>query len=649
MLSSARLGLLTAAVTTAITASVLPAVVSPADGAAGPTVSVHGRLLVVPAETPGGATRYGVALADGDIVPVRGAFDPDLRSGATFGGRLRVPGGVVQALSSRGESGARAALRVVDRRSLTLSVVGTPSISPADVSASVTPTTHQQFVAAIDNKGSLQTDSQLLAHVSAVGAYWEGESNGAISGITVPGAVTHYSTSLSTTDCGLGGDFFDVVQEAAEEFPSLDLSQSSPDQLVLFVPQSCKSGGVVGEGTLGDSFATGGALVVKATAAIEGTYAHETGHNYGFAHANARVGNRSLEYYGVYDVMGFALDGFNQLTALSTPFRVFQGVTDPGEIQDVDLGDGTSAVHATATIKPRSDDSGIRSVRVTNPDNGEDLYVDYRSGTGQDADSFYSGADGLYLTYDNDLSKKLFYGPGVTVNAARGGSGEDVLANASGKTFLGTGSSWSSASGLLTVTVTSLSPTGADVAVDYAPAQSFTSVGTPVIGGSVQVGGTVTLDPGTWSPTPDTTSVRWTADGQPVPDLNDRTRFKAPSSLAGTTLVATVTQRKLGFTPSSAHSAGVEVTRGTLASSRPTIVGSARVGEVLRARSGAWTAGARFSYAWFASGTRIRHQSTPRLTLTKAQKGKRIAVKVTGVKPGYTTVSRTSAQTPKVR
>ena len=48
-----------------------------------------------------------------------------------------------------------------------------------------------------------------------------------------------------------------------------------------------------------------------------------------------------MEYYGAYDVMGFALGGYNQLTALSTPFRVFQGITDAGEIRDVPLGDRT--------------------------------------------------------------------------------------------------------------------------------------------------------------------------------------------------------------------------------------------------------------------------------------------------------------------
>ena len=97
-----------------------------------------------------------------------------------------------------------------------------------------------------------------------------------------------------------------------------------------------------------------------------------------------------MEYYGIYDVMGFALPpAYNQLTALSTPFRVFQGVTDAGEIQDVDLGTKTVAVHATATIKPRSDGSGLRSVRVVDPDTGETLYLDYRSGTGEDAGSAY--------------------------------------------------------------------------------------------------------------------------------------------------------------------------------------------------------------------------------------------------------------------
>jgi hypothetical protein len=140
---------------------------------------------------------------------------------------------------------------------------------------------------------------------------------------------------------------------------------------VVFVPPSCSSGGMVGEGTIDASFASGGALIVKAGTAIDGTYAHESGHNYGFTHANARRFGSSVEYYGAYDVMGFALGGYNQLTALSTPYRVFQGITDVGEIKDVSLGSTSRGVRATATIRPRSHDAGLRSVRVVDPGTGK--------------------------------------------------------------------------------------------------------------------------------------------------------------------------------------------------------------------------------------------------------------------------------------
>jgi hypothetical protein len=825
MLSSARLGLLGAALLTAAGVTTTPGLLGPAAAAPGPTVSVHGRLLVVPAETPGGHPAYAVALDDGDIVPVRGSFAPDVRTGAVFDGRLGIPTGVVDTMLRRGETGRTAALRIVDRRSLSLRVVG--SASATAVSPAVTPTAHQQYIAALDNKGSLgQTDSALLGHVTTVGTYWQGESNGAISSIGVPATVKHYNTGVSTTDCGLGNDFFDVVEEAAAKFPGIDMFGGT-DQLVLFVSSACQSGGIVGEGTIGASFASGGALVVKAGTAIDGTYAHETGHNYGFEHANARWAGTSMEYYGIYDVMGFALSGVNQLTALSTPFRVFQGITDAGEIQDVALGDQSTAVHVSATIRPRSDATGLRSVRVSDPDTGEKLYLDYRSGTGQDDGSAYLDEWGL-----NSNKGVVWYAPGVTVNAARSGGGVDTfVVDGSGDTSLGAGATWTNASGNLAVHVTAVSASGADVTVDFTPPQDFTSVGTPVIGGNVSVGGSVSLDTGTWSPTPTSTTVRWTADGSPVANTNDKTSFVPAAGLVGKQLVATVTQARAGYKTTTVQSSPVTVGQGTipvttdpaitgtaqvgftlhaqtgtwtstvstvsstwqwradgvdipgattadytvqdddvgsaitvaqrltatgyqartlvsgatdavpepviapapvptiggtprvgapltaqpgswmsgvslayqwyvggdlvagatgttytptvgdlgrtvhvevtasradypsltqasaesvavatgvLASSKPTISGKPQVGKTLTARPGSWTTGTTFSYAWYADGTRIKHQTAARLTLTKAQKGMRITVKVTGSKPGYTSVTKKSARTPKV-
>ena len=120
----AFLMLLTAGLAATLSAVALPA--TSAGAAPRSTVHVHGRLLVLPSEQQGVATRYAVALADGDIVRVRGSFDAGTRTGALFDGRLSVPGSVVQTLVARGQSEPSAALREVDRRSL---VRGFPSVS----------------------------------------------------------------------------------------------------------------------------------------------------------------------------------------------------------------------------------------------------------------------------------------------------------------------------------------------------------------------------------------------------------------------------------------------------------------------------------------------------------------------------------------
>lgn len=434
--------------------------------------------------------------------------------------------------------------------------MGTPSITAPTVTADSSGTTvHAQYVAAIDNEGPLgQTDAQLLGHVSNVGSYWGGQSGGSMS-VSVPATVTHYDTKVASTTCGLGSsgaDFTAIVQEAMAKFPGIN-PFAGTDQLVVFVPPSCFDGSTVGRGTVGSSFASGGVLVAESSASIEGVYAHETGHNYGFQHADARLSGTPLEYYGIYDVMGFAMPAqYNMLTALSTPYRVFQGVTDAGEIQTVDLGDRRSAVHATATLAPRSSTTGLRSVRVQDPDTGENLYLDYRSGTGQDTSSAYAASVALAA------SATIRYAPGVTINAARGSGGTDTLVlDGSGHTSLPAGMSWTNASGRLTVTVTAIGAAGATVSVDYRPALVLTS-------------------------------------------------------------------------------------------SRPRIKGKAVVGHTLKARRGTWTTGTTFAYRWFADGKRIKHRTARTLTLAKAQRGHRITVRVTGSKPGYTTVSRTSAKTRKV-
>ena len=617
------------------------------------TVPVHGRLLVVPSERPGGHPSYGVALADGDIVPVRGSFDPSVRTGAMFHGRLALPASVTGALARRGAVADKrsAALRLVDQRALTLPVVGTPSVEAA-VAPQLTGTVHRQFVAAIDNKGALgQSDAALLGHVSKVGGYWQDESNGAISGMVVPATVKHYNTAVATTDCGLGDDFFSLVEEAEAKFPGID-PFAGTDQLVVFVPPACQAGTTVGEGTVGSSFANGGALIVKAgnTNAIDGTYAHETGHNYGFQHANARTAGTSLEYFGIYDVMGFALNSpVNQLNTLSTAYRVFQGITDPGEVQDISLGDETQPVHVTATIKPRTDATGVRSLSVIDPDTGEQLYLDDRAGTGKDAGSAYAlnGA----LDTGNGL---LVFNRGVVISTPRGAGGlDDFSIDATGHMALIANRTWTNGSGTLSIHVVSADSSGAVVDVDFTPpTQDFTTVGNPVIGGDVAVGGAVTLDLGAWSPTPTRTKIRWTADGMPVANTDDKASFVPAAALEGKSLVATVTVAAPGVRATTTASAAVTVSTGTIPlTAAPSITGAARVGAVLHGHTatlGTMVSAVTGTWQWRADGVDIPGATGPDYTVKVGDLGKAITVVEQLTAPSYQPVTTQSLPTAAV-
>lgn len=85
-----------------------------------------------------------------------------------------------------------------------------------------------------------------------------------------------------------------------------------------------------------------------------------------------------------------------------------------------------------------------------------------------------------------------------------------------------------------------------------------------------------------------------------------------------------------------------------LKSATPKITGTKKVTKKLTAKPGAWTSGTKFTYKWYANGKAIKKATGKTFTLKVAQAGKKISVKVTGKKAGYTTVSRTSAKTAKI-
>lgn len=71
--------------------------------------------------------------------------------------------------------------------------------------------------------------------------------------------------------------------------------------------------------------------------------------------------------------------------------------------------------------------------------------------------------------------------------------------------------------------------------------------------------------------------------------------------------------------------------------------------EKLTVDPGKWTDGASLAYQWNADGTAIAGATKPTYTLKPAQQGKTITVTVTGSKDGFTSVSKTSNVTAKVK
>ncbi|MDR1790900.1 MAG: hypothetical protein LBR20_04485 [Propionibacteriaceae bacterium] len=76
----------------------------------------------------------------------------------------------------------------------------------------------------------------------------------------------------------------------------------------------------------------------------------------------------------------------------------------------------------------------------------------------------------------------------------------------------------------------------------------------------------------------------------------------------------------------------------------PTISGTAKVGKTLKAKA-KFDPKPTYSYQWYRDGKAIKHATKSSYKLVKADKNKKITVKVTGSKSGYKAASRTSEAT----
>ena len=82
---------------------------------------------------------------------------------------------------------------------------------------------------------------------------------------------------------------------------------------------------------------------------------------------------------------------------------------------------------------------------------------------------------------------------------------------------------------------------------------------------------------------------------------------------------------------------------------KPKITGTVKVGKKLTAKPGVWKpSSVKLSYQWLRNGKAIKGATKSTYKLAKSDKRKKITVKVTGKRAGYTTKSVVSKATKKV-
>jgi surface antigen len=180
--------------------------------------------------------------------------------------------------------------------------------------------------------------------------------------------------------------------------------------------------------------------------------------------------------------------------------------------------------------------------------------------------------------------------------------------------------------------------------------QPLTRTQVPVVQGEAVIGGRLTAIRGTWSPTGLSYRYEWLRAGTPIPGATSKD-YAVTAADAGSTIAVRVTAVKAGYQPTSLTSAARAVPLKPLTRTvTPRVDGQARIGQTLTAVRGTWSpSGLHYTYQWFRGGTPIAGATTKTYTLSAADRGQRISVRVTAAKTGYVSTSLTSAATPAIR
>jgi surface antigen len=174
----------------------------------------------------------------------------------------------------------------------------------------------------------------------------------------------------------------------------------------------------------------------------------------------------------------------------------------------------------------------------------------------------------------------------------------------------------------------------------------------PVVSGVVQVDKTLSLNQGAWNVAPDSTTIQWYADGQPIVGAVAGT-LKLTPDLAGRVISAGVTANRAYYdsitvgTPA----ATVPVALGTIKARRkPATTGTAKPRQTLTVDPGAYRpTDATVAIQWLRNGQPVPGAIATTYRLSAADLGSRVSSSITISRAGYATTTLTTPVTGRVK
>jgi hypothetical protein len=165
---------------------------------------------------------------------------------------------------------------------------------------------------------------------------------------------------------------------------------------------------------------------------------------------------------------------------------------------------------------------------------------------------------------------------------------------------------------------------------------------------SPKVGDAVKASTPPWSPVA-SMAYQWLRDGAPITGATSASyTVTAADADHALSVKATGTAEGYASTDKTSEPTAKVKKLVFIGSPAPVVAGGTTVGDTLTATVAAWTPAALLSWQWLRDGTPIANATSASYTLTAADQGHLISVRVTGAADGYGSESKTSAATPAV-